>query len=92
MIGLPDFMTHNVDESNFSFYTDQVREAGEYTVTIASTIQVPEDYTSSSYTPFVSETSFSLQVVAGCEYSSFENWSLDGSSFSATVKGEIVSG
>ena len=64
MINSPDFLIHNSPDSN-DFNVAQVTDltlAGEYTVTIQSEIQMPDDYTMSTFTPVISEHDFKVFI------------------------------
>ena len=60
---LPAFATHNLAAKDFSL--SQITDLsliGEYTVTIRSEIEVPDDYTLSSATTFFDEYQFKIYV------------------------------
>ena len=70
---LPTFMTHNEPTSK-DFSIDQIDDlslVGEYIVTIKSEIEVPDDYTMSTFSTLVSEHKFSV-FVNPCVVESFE--------------------
>ena len=63
LIGLPDFVTHNEGTSDFTI--DQNADLsliGSYTVTIRSEIQIPDDYTKTSFTRMFVEYDFQILI------------------------------
>ena len=59
---LPPFATHNEPTSNFSIETSDLADIGAYVVTIRSEIQVPTDFTQTSFTTFFVEYDFTIFV------------------------------
>ena len=60
---LPAFATHNEPSSDFTIpQNNDLDLIGEYTVTLRSEIQVPDDYTQSTYTIKFVEYDFVIQV------------------------------
>ena len=53
---LPVFATHNEQNSDFTILqNNDLSLIGEYTVTLKSEIQVPDDHTQATFTPFFVE-------------------------------------
>ena len=62
-MNLPDFVTHNVGTSDFTIPQNvDLSLIGSYTVTIRSEIQVPDDYTLTSYTTMFVEYDFEILI------------------------------
>ena len=60
---LPAFAVHNEDTSDFTIaQNNDLALIGEYTVTLRSEIQVPDDHTKSTFTPYFVEYQFLIQV------------------------------
>ena len=56
---LPSFANHNEATSDFTIpQNNDLDLIGEYTVTLRSEIQVPDDYTQSTYTTVFTEYDF----------------------------------
>ena len=87
---LPDFVVHNNSQRDFSVFTDDLENVGQFTVTIQSTIVVPTDYTRSTQNPVVSTADFVLSVVATCDATMFVDWTLPGTNIQSYVKGVPV--
>ena len=63
LVGLPAFVTHNEASSDFSIpmVTDE-NLIGSYTITIRSEIQIPEDYTGTTFKTMSDEYDFIIFV------------------------------
>jgi len=60
---LPDFAAHNEDSSDFTIQQNNDLDLiGEYTVTLRSEIQVPTDYTKTTFTTMFVEYNFVIQM------------------------------
>ena len=56
ILDLPAFVTHNDASSDFTVLKSSDDSlVGEYTVTVRSEVQVPDDYTKSTFTPVTGE-------------------------------------
>ena len=65
VVDLPPFVTHNELSSDFTIpQNNDLNLIGEYTVTLRSEIQVPDDHTQTSFTPFFVEYEFYILVEA----------------------------
>ena len=63
ILDLPAFVTHNDASSEFTILKSSDGSlVGEYTVTIRSEVQVPDDYTKSTFTPVTGEFQFVIKV------------------------------
>ena len=61
--GLPDFIDHNLDTSDFTLPTNSDLDLiGEYTVTIRSEIEVPDDASSGTTTTMFVEYEFTIFI------------------------------
>ena len=60
---LPAFAVHNEPTSDFTIaQNNDLGLIGEYVVTLRSEISVPDDHTKTSFTPWVVEYNFLIQV------------------------------
>lgn len=71
MTNLPTFVTHNTGSQDFTVApTSDLNRIGVYTVTVRSEIQVPDDFTKSSYTTRFVEYTLDISVLP-CQVLSF---------------------
>ena len=63
IINLPNFASHSEPSSDFTIpQNSDLNLIGAYTVTIKSEIQVPDDYTKTSFTNMFVEYDFNIQI------------------------------
>ena len=63
LIGLPSFVTHNEATSDFTIdQNTDLSLIGSYTVTLRSEIQIPDDYTKTSFTTMFVEYDFQILI------------------------------
>ena len=63
LTNLPSFMSHNDVDKNFDIpQTNDISLVGSYVVTIRSEIQVPDDYTGTTFTTMFVEYDFTVYV------------------------------
>ena len=91
-IDLPDFMTFNEATRDFSIFTDDLNDAAaQYSVTVRNEIEVPKDYTYAESEIVTADVTLTVNVIAGCDSSSFKDWILlDESPITMNVKSEPV--
>ena len=71
MVNLPVFVTHNEASSDFTIQRNSDSNLiGEYAVTVRSEIQVPSDYTETSFTTVSGTFEFVIKVES-CIVSSY---------------------
>ena len=90
VVGLPSFMTHNSDTTDFSIFSDKLSDEGKYEVTVISTIEVPEDYSRGTTKTLTAQVDFTVTVGAVCGSTSFIEWGLHEKLFMSTVKGKTI--
>ena len=73
VIGLPVFATHDEVAQNFSVETDNPLDENTYTVVVNSVINVPDDYTRSSFTKKRSSIFFRIIVQEECGETIFDD-------------------
>lgn len=72
-------------------YTAEISQAGNFPLTATASIQVHKDYNQSESETMKAQVSFTLVIVAGCDSTSFIEWTLEGAeSFNAYVLGDSV--
>ena len=86
-MGLPSFMSHNVDTTDFSIFSDKLSDEGTYELTVVSTIEIPEDYSRTATKTLTAQVDFTVTVGAVCGSTSFIDWGLNDKLFVGTVKG-----
>jgi len=91
-IDLPDFMTFSIITKEFTIFTDDLDDTGtQYSLTVINTIEVPKDYTYAESEFVTAEVMLKVNVIAGCDSSSFKDWILlDESPITMNVKSEPV--
>ena len=91
-IDLPDFMTFSIITKEFTIFTDDLDDTGTiYSLTVINTIEVPKDYTYAESEFVTAEVMLKVNVIAGCDSSSFKDWILlDESPITMNVKSEPV--
>lgn len=73
---MPSFVTHNDIAKSFTVSTDDFANEGPYTLTIINSIEVPDDWTQSSFTTIQAEVDLTIQILATCERTQFVDWIL----------------
>jgi len=91
-IDLPDFMTFNIVTKEFLIFTEDLNNAAtQYSITVINTIEVPKDYTYAESEVTTAEVTLTINVIAGCDSSSFKDWTLlDESPITMNVKDEPI--
>ena len=70
---LPTFAQHNEPTSNFDiFEVTDLSLAGDYTVTLRSEIQIPDDYSQTTFTTLFQEYDFIIRMVDPCPTAVFD--------------------
>ena len=85
-------MTYNEATRDFSIFTDDFNDAAaKYSVTVINTIEVPTDYNYAESEVVTAEVALTVNVIAGCDSSSFKDWTLlSESPITMNVKDEPV--
>lgn len=73
VVGLPSFATHNDVARTFTVETDNALDEDAYIVTVTGSIQVPQDYTRTSFTEMTSSVEFTIVVQEECGETIFDD-------------------
>lgn len=79
VVGVPDFVQHDETDKQFTIFSNDLNDAGEYTFKLISTVSIPTGGT------VTGELDLTVTLVATCDSTQFVEWSLDGENFSSSV-------
>ena len=69
-------MPHNADGKSFTVYSGSREDTGVHSLTVSSTIQVPDDYTLTTNKEHSAEVTFELTVIDSCSLTEFLDFNM----------------
>jgi hypothetical protein len=70
------FVSHVEDQGSLEIFTSSTDDVGSYNVLITSTIQVPTDYTLTSFDEVVASVQLSIEVIDECSSTVIDDFTL----------------